>query len=74
MKFLITRTSDCYSKISLKDFKTIEDLIHFKEIIIREHHYYDYKNKIYHNIKGLDNIEDLYTIPYIIEIYDDYRE
>ena len=77
MKFLITRTSK-YGCYGIKDFKTIEDLIDFKktvqdEIIITDNGYYHTNYRI-SDIKGLEDINDIYRIPYEIEIYDDYRE
>lgn len=77
MKFLITRTSK-YGYYGIKDFKTIEELIKFKEtvqqeIIIKDNDYY-HTNYAMGFVEGLEDTYDIYRIPYEIEIYDEYRE
>jgi hypothetical protein len=64
MKFLITRTSDPLH-CEIKDFKTIEELIEFKETIQQE---------IIITDRFCYQTQTIYKIPYEIEIYDDYRE
>ena len=79
MKFLISRISkhNCYG---IKDFKTIEDLIEFKEtvkheIIITNNYFYKQEEKYnISKVKGLSDTNEIYKVPYKIEIYDDYRE
>ena len=77
MEFIITRTSK-FGHYEIKDFKTIEELIEFKntvqnDIIILDNYFYQ-TNYDVGEIKGLKDINDMYRIPYEIEIYDDYRE
>ena len=79
MKFVISRTSSD-SVFEVKDFITIEEIIDFMNennnpLIIQKSNWYqeeDIENmeKWYPNV----NVKELITIPYEIEIYDDYRE
>lgn len=79
MKFVITRTSsDSY--LDVKNFSTIEELINFmnkeqQPLIIERNFAF---NEDIENIQewcshGV-NPHEIVTIPYSIEIYDDYRE
>lgn len=67
MKFVVTRASS--EQHTIKNFSTIEELVNFMEevgdsLILQNNFWFN------------ENIEDeeLKTIPYEIEIYDDYIE
>ncbi len=67
MKFVITRTSSDKPYESIKEFKTIDQLMKFKKqekhaLIITDNFFYK------------EDIPEIADIPYEIEIYDDYRE
>lgn len=78
MKFAIYKTSS-HECIGIRNFNTTEELIRFKEeneneIIIMDNPTYQEDieiAKVYHSKVDTD---ELVTIPYAIEIYDDYRE
>ncbi len=68
MKFVIQRTSSNKPYESIKNFETIDQLIKFKEQV---------KNElvITDNFFYKENfVPEIADIPYVIEIYDDYRE
>lgn len=79
MKFVISRASSD-SVFEVKDFTTIEEIINFMNennnpLIIQKSSWYqeeDIENmeKWYPNV----NVKELVTIPYELEIYDDYIE
>ena len=79
MKFTISRTSSD-SVFEVKEFTTIEEIINFinengNPVIIQKSNWYqeeDIENleKWYPHV----NVKELVTIPYEIEIYDDFRE
>lgn len=78
MKFALTKTNrDDYYNI--KDFKTIEELIAFQEgaecpIIILPNACYGESIEIVKEYNPCVDANELITIPYAIEIYNDYRE
>lgn len=78
MKFALTKTNrDDYYDI--KDFETIEELIAFKKrakcpIIILSNSCYGESIKITKEYNPCVDANELITIPYAIEIYNDYRE
>ena len=79
MKFVITRTSsDNY--LGVKNFSTVEELVNFmrkqKSPLIIESNFAfneDIKSVQESCLRGV-NANEVAAIPYIIEIYDDYRE
>lgn len=67
MKFVITRVTSGYDGV--KNFSTIEELVNFMEevgesLILKDNFWFN---------EDIEN-EELRTIPYEIEIYDDYIE
>ena len=79
MKFVITRTSsDNY--IGVKNFSTVEELVNFMRkqkypLIIGSNFAFNEDIKITQECcaHGV-NAHEIASIPYSIEIYDDYRE
>ena len=79
MKFVLTRTSsDDY--IGVKDFSTVEELVNFMRkqkhpLIIGWNFAFNEDIKMIQEgcARGVD-AHEVTTIPYNIEIYDDYRE
>ena len=78
MKFAITATtSDEY--FDIKDFQTIDELMRFKQevkhdLIITTNFSYKRDVEFVRKLNPKVNATELVTIPYAIEIYDDYRE
>lgn len=78
MKFAITATtSDEY--FDVKDFQTIDELMRFKQevkhdLIITINCSYKEDIEFVRELNPKVNATELVTIPYAIEIYDDYRE
>ncbi len=78
MKFAITATtSDEY--FDVKDFQTIDELMRFKQevkhdLIITINFSYKRDIEFVRELNPKVNATELVTIPYAIEIYDDYRE
>jgi hypothetical protein len=78
MKFAITATtSDEY--FDVKDFQTIDELMRFKQevkndLIITINFSYKGDIEFVRESNPKVNATELVTIPYAIEIYDDYRE
>lgn len=78
MKFAITATtSDEY--FNIKDFQTIDELMRFKQevkhdLIITINCSYKEDIEFVRELNPKINAAELVTIPYAIEIYDDYRE
>ena len=78
MKFAITATtSDEY--FNIKDFQTIDELMRFKrevkhDLIITINGSYKEDVQFVQELNPKVNAAELVTIPYAIEIYDDYRE
>jgi len=76
MKLAVTKvSSDDYM---IQDFPTIESLIAFMKkaqhaLIIEENMWYKKNPKHLPPFPGI-NVDELVSIPYEIEIYDDYRE
>lgn len=79
MKFIITRTSDDnYLNVEVKDFSSIESLINFVDevgdIIIQENFWYQEDGSALKKYFPHLDVNKMVSIPYAIEIYDDYRE
>lgn len=78
MKFAITATTnDEY--FDIKDFQTIDELMHFRreaknDLIITINCAYKEDVDFVRELNPKVNAAELVTIPYAIEIYDDYRE
>lgn len=79
MKFVITRTSsDNY--VGVKDFSTVEELVNFMHkkkhpLIIQSNFAFNEDIEIIQECCPFGvNAHEISTIPYSIEIYDDYRE
>ena len=78
MKFAITATtSDEY--FDIKDFQTIDELMRFKQKVkhdlIITINFSDKRDiEFVQKLNPKVNAAELVTIPYAIEIYDDYRE
>ena len=78
MKFAITATtSDEY--FNIKDFQTIDELMRFRQqtkhdLIITINCSYKEDVQFVQELNPKVNAAELVTIPYAIEIYDDYRE
>lgn len=78
MKFTVTKTSSSYDNMTIRDFPTIESLIAFMEehknpLVIEDNFWYKEDAKHIPFFQKIDPNE-LVSIPYNIEIYDDYRE
>ena len=77
MKFVVTKTSsDDY--MAIRDFPTVESLITFMKqkkhpLIIDDNFFYKEDAKRVPHFSKISP-DELVSIPYNIEIYDDYRE
>lgn len=77
MKFAIYKTSvdDC---IEIRSFNTIEELMKFRQdnddLIITRNFAYKEDVDMVKEWNPKVSADELVTIPYAIEIYDDYRE
>lgn len=78
MKFAIYKTSSDECE-GIRSFNTGEELLRFKKqnknpIIIMDNLLYREDVKMVREYNPKVNADELVTIPYAIEIYDDYRE
>ena len=78
MKFAIYKTSSDECE-GIRSFNTVEELMKFKKqnknpIIIMDNLLYREDVKIVREYNPKVDADELITIPYAIEIYDDYRE
>ena len=78
MKFAIYKTSvdDC---IEIRSFNTVEELMKFRQrnendIILTRNFAYKENVDMVKELNPRVSANELVTIPYAIEIYDDYRE
>lgn len=78
MKFAIYKTSSDECE-GIRNFNTVEELMRFKKqnknpIIIMDNLLYREDVKSVREYNPKVDADELITIPYAIEIYDDYRE